>query len=98
MPDIAMCQHDQCSSRHLCYRYMAVYDPKSQVFLGELPQLIRHPDGSTYCRYFKPIFPGSRIRRSTDEGRQAEGDTGASDAVRHDDDRADVHGVQELRD
>jgi hypothetical protein len=54
MPDITMCQDDECPLRDTCWRYTATPHPGYQSYWMTSPR----PEGQDGCRYYWPVDGG----------------------------------------
>ena len=67
MPDITMCDNEQCPLREKCYRFRAIPDPYWQSFAHFEPSTYPTPKGTqTECDHFWDISerPQREIKQS----------------------------------
>lgn len=54
MPDITMCDGDDCPMKHTCWRYEAPPTPGRQSYFAA-PPYKTDDDGNVTCEYFSPM-------------------------------------------
>ncbi len=55
MPDISMCDREECPVKRICYRFMAIPDPLQTY--GSFS-----PTSEKGCDDFEPLMEGDKIR------------------------------------
>lgn len=60
MPDICMCHDDNCPSKNVCYRFMAIPSQYLQSYFLNSPRLEK---SDTRCEYFMEIYKEDKIKK-----------------------------------
>lgn len=68
MPDISMCENNDCPSAKKCYRHEAKPSSRQTFATFEVP------DGKDRCSHFVPVWPSVSKNKPTSEGAHHDGD------------------------